>query len=162
MTFIRDVTEHDFNSIIGLNDAEVKQTSQMNLDLLSQLVQISSYCKVAIHDDNVAAFIIALREGCPYNNENYHWFASRFARFLYVDRVVVGSIFSGLRIGSMLYNDMFLFAKSHSIGAITCEYNIEPPNAASRSFRDKFGFREIGTQWVAGGTKLVSLQAAET
>jgi predicted GNAT superfamily acetyltransferase len=28
-------------------------------------------------------------------------------------------------------------------------------------FHDKFGFQELGRQWVAGGTKLVSLQAAE-
>jgi predicted GNAT superfamily acetyltransferase len=43
---------------------------------------------------------------------------------------------------------------------VTCEYNIEPPNEASRRFHDKFGFREIGTQWLDDGTKRVSLQAA--
>jgi hypothetical protein len=29
-------------------------------------------------------------------------------------------------------------------------------------FHEKFGFKEQGTQWVANGTKRVSLQVAET
>ena len=162
MITIRNLNEYDFGSIVGLNDAEVQQTSQMDLDRLDQLVQMSSYCKVAVRDGQVAAFVIALREEAPYENDNYSWFASHFPKFLYVDRVVVGSDFSGLKIGSMLYKDMFQFARSHAISIITCEYNIEPPNPASRAFHDKFGFRQVGTQWVAGGSKLVSLQAAET
>jgi hypothetical protein len=43
---------------------------------------------------------------------------------------------------------------------VTCEYNLFPPNEPSRLFHDRFGFREQGTQWVASGTKRVSLQAA--
>jgi uncharacterized protein len=44
---------------------------------------------------------------------------------------------------------------------VTCEYNIVPPNEPSRIFHGKFGFREIGTQWIANGAKQVSMQAAE-
>jgi len=161
MTHIRDMVESDFESIIRLNDAEVQQTSQMDLDRLGLLVQMSSYCKVATVEDQIAAFLIALREGAPYENDNYKWFASRFPSFLYVDRIVVGAHFSGHKIGSKLYGELFEFARSHRVEAITCEYNIEPPNPASRAFHDKFGFKQVGTQWVAGGTKQVSLQAAE-
>ena len=162
MTHIRELVEADFESIVRLNDAEVQQTSEMNLDRLGLLVRISSYCKVATVEGQIAAFLIALREGAPYENDNYRWFASRFPSFLYVDRIVVGAHFSGHRIGSKLYAEMFEFARSHRVDAITCEYNIEPPNPASRRFHDKFGFKEVGTQWVAGGTKRVSLQAAKT
>lgn len=162
MTHIRDMVESDFESIVRLNDAEVQQTSQMDLDRLGRLVRMSSYCKVATVDGQVAAFLIALREGAPYENDNYEWFASRFPRFLYVDRVVVAAHLSGHKIGSKLYGGMFEFARSHCVDTITCEYNIEPPNPASRAFHDKFGFKEVGTQWVAGGTKQVSLRAAET
>jgi len=31
---------------------------------------------------------------------------------------------------------------------------------ASQRFHDKFGFKELDTQWVANGTKKVSIQAA--
>lgn len=162
MTDIRNVVESDFERIVRLNDAEVQQTSPMDLDQLGHLVRLSSYCKVATLGDGIAAFLISLRHGTPYENDNYGWFASRFASFMYVDRIVVGAQFSGHKIGSKLYGDLFEFARSQGIETITCEYNIEPPNPASRAFHDKFGFKEVGTQWVAGGTKQVSLQAAET
>jgi predicted GNAT superfamily acetyltransferase len=66
------------------------------------------------------------------------------------------------RIGSLLYEDLFRFARQTSVPVITCEYNIKPPNEASRMFHDKFGFREQGKQWLAGASEQVSLQAAET
>ena len=159
---IRGATETDFKSILGLNDVEVQQTSQMDLQRLRTLDQLSAYHKVAVLDGRVAAFILAIRAGMPYANDNFAWFASRLDDFLYVDRIVVGADFSGLKIGSRLYQDMFAHAKAQGVANITCEYNIDPPNLASRAFHDKFGFRELGTQWVAGGTKLVSLQAAAT
>lgn len=115
---------------------------------------------ITLHDQ-VQAFIIALADGAPYENDNYTWFASRMTRFLYVDRVVVGSEFSGRGLGTRLYEDLFRFARVNGATTITCEYNIEPPNVASRVFHDRFGFKQIGTQWVAGRTKRVSLQAAD-
>ncbi|HTN33091.1 MAG TPA: GNAT family N-acetyltransferase [Marinobacter sp.] len=162
MIYIRNVVESDHKSIVKLNDTEVQQTSEMSFDHLRSLIELSSYCKVATVERQVAAFLIALRDSAPYENDNYRWFSSRFQNFLYVDRIVVGSDFSGRKIGSKLYTDMFEFARLQGIKTIACEYNIEPPNLPSRAFHDKFGFRELGTQWVASGTKLVSLQTAET
>lgn len=161
MEELRTAIESDFDAILRLNIAEVQQTSPMDRERLHLLVSMSAYCKVVTVDRQVAAFLIALRDGAPYENDNYRWFAARFPVFLYVDRIVVDSQFSGRRIGSRLYEDMFAFARAQGIRTITCEYNIEPPNPASRAFHDKFGFKELGTQWVAGGTKRVSLQAAE-
>ncbi|MGO9948056.1 MAG: GNAT family N-acetyltransferase [Steroidobacteraceae bacterium] len=78
------------------------------------------------------------------------------------DRIVVSSASRGQRLGSLLYEDMFRDARSKAIPLVTCEYNIVPPNEPSRLFHDKFGFKEQGTQWVANGTKRVSLQVAKT
>lgn len=161
MDTIRDITAYDFDAVIALNDAEVQQTSPMDAARLRLLLGMAAYRKVATVDGEVAAFLIALRDGAPYENDNYDWFASRFPRFVYVDRIVVGARFAGRRIGSRLYEDLFAFARTSGVQTITCEYNIDPPNPASRAFHDRFGFCELGTQWVAGGTKQVSLQAAE-
>ncbi|MEE2717375.1 MAG: GNAT family N-acetyltransferase [SAR324 cluster bacterium] len=161
MTEIRDALETDYGSILKLNDAEVQQTSPMDLDRLRLIVGMSCYHKVATVHDQVAAFIIALREGAAYDSENYAWFASRFPSFLYVDRIVVGESFSGKQVGSSLYNDLFTFARVNGVAVITCEYNLVPPNLASQAFHEKFGFQEIDTQWVASGMKQVSLQVAE-
>jgi predicted GNAT superfamily acetyltransferase len=162
MKNLRTVDKSDFPIILSLNEAEVQQTSPMTLGLLDSLVRMAAYCKVAIVDGHVIAFLIAIPDGAPYENDNYQWFASRIPRFLYVDRVVVASQFTGYKIGSALYTDLFEFARSQGIKKITCEYNIDPPNPASRAFHDKFGFTERGSQWVADGTKQVSLQTAET
>lgn len=162
MEQIRTIVEADFPSILRLNEAEVKKTSEMDLDRLVWLVGMSAYCRVTTLDGQVAAFLIALREGATYDSDNYRWFSSRLRSFLYVDRIVVDSRFSSRGIGSRLYDDLFSFARSQGIDTIACEYNIDPPNPASRAFHDKFGFKELGTQWVAGGTKQVSLQVATT
>lgn len=160
MEAIRELRQPDYGSVLVLNDAEVRQTSPMDMERLESLARMSAYRRVVAVDGQVAAFLLALREGAPYANVNYEWFSRRFQRFLYVDRVVVGAGFSGRGIGSRLYEDLFAFARSKGVEAITCEYNIEPPNPASSAFHGKFGFRELGTQWVAGGSKRVSLQAA--
>lgn len=162
MTEVRSVAEADYLAILTMNDAEVQQTSQMTLGMLESLVQMSTYCKVAIADGCIAAFLIAIRDGAPYENANYQWFSTRMPSFLYVDRVVVSFKFKGRKLGSTLYSDLSKFAHAEGIPKITCEYNIDPPNPASRALHNKFGFTELGTHWVAGGTKQVTLQEAET
>jgi hypothetical protein len=159
---IRDACAEDFGAIVTLNEREVQQTSAMDLQRLQELADLSSYFRVAETNGRVAAFLLAMREGAPYLNDNYGWFANRFPQFFYVDRIVVGADFAGRKIGSLLYEDLFDCARTEGINTIMCEYNVEPPNPASKQFHDKFGFKELGRQWVAGGSKLVSLQAADT
>ena len=101
MEVLRLITESDFEGILGLNDTEEQQTSPMDIARLRSLVGMACYAKVVTVGEHVAAFLIALRDGAPYVNDNFRWFASRFAHFLYVDRIVVGSAFSGRGIGSM-------------------------------------------------------------
>jgi hypothetical protein len=159
---IRNAAAGDFESICSLNLAEVQHTSPMDAARLGVLDQMAAYHKVGTVNGRVVAFLLAIRSGAPYANDNFEWFARRNASFLYVDRIVVSADARSLRLGSLLYEDLFRFARINAIPLVTCEYNIFPPNEPSRRFHDKFGFREQGTQWVQDGTKRVSLQAAET
>ena len=159
---IRDAEPGDFETICELNLAEVLHTSSMDVARLAELNAISCYHKVASVGGIVSAFLLAMCNGSPYKNDNFEWFSRKYARFIYVDRVVVASASRGRRLGSLLYEDIFRHARCNAIPLVTCEYNIVPPNEPSRLFHDKFGFKEQGTQWVANGTKRVSLQAAET
>ena len=158
---IRNTVESDFNSIVDLNESEVEYTSPMNIDRLRELDQYSSFHMVAEVRDTIVAFLLAMREDCSYHNENYEWFSVRYSKFLYIDRIVVHAEFSGLRIGSMLYKKIFDYARSSHVPAITCEYNIVPPNTPSGIFHEKLGFREVGTQWLDEGSKQVSMKAAK-
>jgi len=159
---IRPAAPTDFETIYALNLAEVRHTSAMDMARLAELNALSCYHKVACLGGVVSAFLLAMCNGSPYKNDNFEWFSKRYARFIYVDRIVVSSASRGLRLGSLLYEDLFRHARSNAIPLVTCEYNLVPPNEPSRLFHDKFGFKEKGTQWVANGAKQVSLQVAET
>lgn len=157
---IRKTDALDFPKIIQLNDNAVQHTSIMDLKRLTELDALSNYHRVIIVDDTVAGFLLVMCESALYINDNFAFFASRYDRFLYVDRIVVDPAFAGQKIGSLLYQDLFQFAHDNALPVVACEYNIEPPNEPSRRFHDKFGFTEIGTQWLDGGKKRVSLQVA--
>ena len=159
---IRDAAPGDFATLCALNDEAVQHTSPMDVARLATLHSLSCYHKVGCVDGGVAAFLLAMCSGAPYENDNFSWFARSFPRFIYIDRVVVSPAFRGLRLGSLLYEDLFRHARDNAIPLVTCEYNIVPPNEPSRVFHDKFGFHEQGTQWVAQGSKQVSLQMAHT
>ncbi len=159
---LRDVSEADLLRVLELNADEVQHTSPMDLDRLRLLHSMASYHRVACVDGEVAAFLLALKDHAPYVNDNYAWFSARYPEFLYVDRIVVDHRFQGRALGSLLYRDLFRFAQAQQVKTITCEFNLVPPNEPSRRFHAKFGFEEVGTQWLAGGTKRVSLQAAAT
>lgn len=161
MIQIRDTVEGDYQAIVALNQAVVEKTSPMDKERLGQLHRMSDFCKVAVHNQNMAAFIIVLKAGAPYESINYEWFAKRYSSFLYVDRVVVGSEFFGMKIGSALYQALFDYAQAQATEVVTCEYNIEPPNPESAAFHQKFGFQELGTQTIAAETKRVSMQVAQ-
>jgi predicted GNAT superfamily acetyltransferase len=158
---IRAALETDFETICALNLAEVQHTSAMDLARLAELSSLCCYHKVAGLGGIVSAFLLGVCSGSSYRNENFEWFSRNYARFIYVDRVIVSSAARGMNLGSLLYEDLFSYARSNSIPLVTCEYNLVPPNEPSRLFHNKFGFKEQGTQWVADGAKLVSLQVAE-
>ena len=157
---IRDAVLEDYSLIVAINDAQVSHTSPMGAERLTVLDHHSCYHRVAMVNGCVAAFLIAMRENCGYKNDNYEWFALRYKKFLYVDRIVVKADCAGFGIGSHLYRDLFNYARLEAIPRVTCEYNVTPPNEPSRLFHNNFGFREVGEQWFNDGAKKVSLQAA--
>jgi len=159
---IRDAKIADFPAILGLNLEMEQYLSPLNEELLSNLHGIAVYHRVLeVAPGGVVGFLLALREGADYGSPNYRWFAERYREFLYVDRVVISASQQGKRLGQLLYDDLFAFARKTRIPSVTLEFDIDPPNEASRRFHVKYGFREVGTQWVAGGKKQVSLQMAE-
>lgn len=158
---IRDAGEGDDAAIVALNRAEVRHTSPLDADRLRQLASLSAYHRVATRDGRVVAFLLAMRAGADYRNDNFAWFTARYRDFLYVDRIVVDASVQGHRLGSRLYADLFAFAREHGIPRITCEFNVVPPNEPSRLFHERHGFVETGRQWLDEGRKQVSMQVVE-
>ena len=158
---VRDATRDDFEAILALNSSEVGHTSAMDSARLALLDGLSCYHRVVCVDARVSGFLLAMRNGAAYVNDNFSWFSGRYDQFVYIDRIVISDTARGLRLGSLLYEDLFAWARRNGIPFVTCEYNIVPPNEPSRLFHEKFGFREQGTQWVDNHSKQVSLQVAK-
>ena len=157
---IRDATVSDFAVILSLNAGSEHFLSPMDADRLAHLHSQAAYHRVAETGSHIAAFLLGFREGADYDSPNYRWFGKRYDSFLYIDRIVVSASYREKGLGTALYQDLFAFAARHEIVSVTCEFDIEPPNETSRRFHAKFGFREVGTQWLGGGRKQVSLQEA--
>jgi len=147
--------------ILALNSKMEQYLSVLNGELLSYLRGVAVYHRVIeVGSEGVVGFLLALREGADYRSPNYRWFAERYEEFVYIDRVVIAPSQQGQGLGKLLYDDLFAFARKNGDSMVTLEFDIEPPNEASRRFHAKYGFREVGTQWVADGKKQVSLQVA--
>jgi len=155
---LRDANPADFGDILWLNTEWVHFTSHLDEAALAKLHAVSPYHRVAVSGGRAVAFLLAVREGADYDSPNYRWFADRGGAFLYVDRVIVDSAEQGRGVARMLYDDLIAFARASGIGRVVCELDVEPPNEASARFHDAYGFVEVGTQWVANGTKRVSLR----
>lgn len=157
---IRDITGTDFAELLRLNLESEHFLSPMDRAQLEHMHGQAAYHRAACMGQEIVAFLLAFREGADYDSPNYRWFAGRYSSFLYVDRVVVAARHRGEKLGSALYRDLFRFASEAGVPRVTCEFDVIPLNAVSSSFHARFGFREVGTQWVSNGKKKVSLQEA--
>jgi hypothetical protein len=156
---LRNANPSDFPQILKLNEESVNFLSPLTPVRLEHLHKEATYHRVLETDGKVAAFLLALREGCAYDSPNYRWFAENYDRFIYIDRIVVSVAYQGRGIGHRFYTDLFSFARQTNASRVTCEFDIDPPNDLSRRFHERHGFKEVGTQSVASGKKQVSLRA---
>jgi len=156
---VRDAVDADARAIVALNlesEAVLSPMDGARFDVL----RANAACVRVIEDEGtVVAFLMAFRERADYDSPNYRWFDARYDAFVYVDRVVVSNACQGRGFGALLYADLFAFARDAGVPRVTCEFDVEPPNAASRRFHARHGFVEVGTQALPGG-KRVSLQSA--
>src|SRR5690349_14551091 len=102
---IRDTHPDDFEAVLRLNLESEHFMSPLALPRLEQLHAWSAYHRV-VDEGGVAAFLLAFREGSRYDSPNYRWFAERFDRFLYIDRIAVSLAHQGQGLGRALYDDL--------------------------------------------------------
>lgn len=157
---IRDATAADHPAILALNLESEALMSPMDAARLLELEREAAYHRVVVDAQGIAAFLLAFREGARYDSPNYRWFAERYDRFLYVDRIAVAGTRQGRGLGVALYADLFAFAREHGIPRIVCEYYSVPLNEISQRFHARAGFSEVGTQWLPERGKQVSFQLA--
>jgi len=85
---LRAPTPSDLPALLALNNAHATELGALSGEALAHLVDISFRTRMT---DGADAFVIALQQGAKYESPNYRWFAERFTRFAYIDRVVVAA-----------------------------------------------------------------------
>lgn len=157
-TRIRPASAADFKHILRLNSQWEHFTSHLEDDRLAELHERAIYHRVCEADEEVAAFILAFGPGADYDSPNYRFFDEAGDDFVYIDRIVVDGAYQRAGLGDALYDDLLGFARRRGATRLVCEVDAQPPNAVSDRFHTRRGFVEVGSQWVAGGSKRVSLR----
>lgn len=161
MPRIEDAVKADLPAVLVLNQSSQPHVSGLTLDALRQLVQCASYFRIIRDGPAVAGFLLAMREGQPYESLNYRWFARRYSRFVYIDRVAIAGSHHRCGLGTRLYEDLHRFAARHA-PLVACEVNTRPVNAASLAFHARMGYQSVGSQETESGAKTVSLMIRST
>jgi len=149
---LRAPTPSDLPALLALNNAHATELGALSGEALAHLVDISFRTRMT---DGADAFVIALQQGAKYESPNYRWFAERFTRFAYIDRVVVAASARKAGVGRALYYDLIEAALRAGHDILACEVNVEPPNPASDAFHAALGFQEIGRMRIVERNKTV-------
>ena len=155
---IRDVGAADIDTVLVLNQSEVPHVGSVDIEQMHWFAANAHYFRVAISEAGFAAFLVGLRPGSSYESPNYRWFCHRYDEFAYVDRVVVAQHARRAGMAARLYED-FAAAMPESVGVMTCEVNTRPPNAASMTFHERLGFKQVGSRTYDDGEKSVAMLA---
>src|ERR1700730_4943183 len=139
-------------TLLALNNTHAQELSWLEPERLQHLV---FQAFLARRIGNLDAFLLASDQDADYDSPNFLWFRARYPRFVYVDRIVVAASARGRGCARRLYQDLFKQAGRAGHEHVVCEVNISPPNPASDAFHAAFGFVEVGTASVYGGSKMV-------
>lgn len=139
------------DGVLALNAGAETETSALTPDRLAELIGWSCFARGVVEEGRVSAFLLGFAPGTPYDSPNYRWFATRYPRFAYVDRVVVAPQARGRGLARRLYHDFAAFAAARGLGPLVCEINTDPPNLGSDAFHAALGFAEAGRAQLGPG-----------
>lgn len=152
MTALVEPGPGDLDALLALSNAHEAEIGRFTKRAFAELVALSFHTRMTSGRD---AFLVALAERAPADAPNWRWFASRFSRFVYIDRVVVAERLRKRGMGRLLYDDVMEVARRAGHTRLCCEVNIDPPNPGSDAFHAKMGFEEIGRAWLPKRGKTV-------
>lgn len=147
---IRDVREHELDSVLALNNAAGPTILPFDQNRLRHFFETAEYFRVAERDGTLAGFMIGVGSDKAHDSSNFRWFRERFPHFFYIDRIVVASRRRGGGVGRAFYADAQSYAELR-YPLLACEVFLDTARDASLPdpallFHGSFGFREVGQQ----------------
>ena len=146
---IRDVREHELDSVLALNNAAGPGILPMDAGRLRTFWENADYFRVAEKDGHLAGFLVALGQDAAHDSPNFLWFRDKFPEFLYIDRIVIASSRRGAGAGRVFYGDVQSFAEVR-VPRLCAEVFLEGANHPALLFHGSFGFREVGQHVMPG------------
>ena len=140
---IRDVREHELDSILALNNAAGPTILPLDAARFRRFFESAEYFRVAERDGTLAGFLVGFGSDADHDSSNFHWFRAHCGRFFYIDRIVVASRRRGGGVGRAFYADAQSYAELR-YPQLACEVFIEHDADPVRLFHGSFGFQEIG------------------
>ncbi len=140
---IRDVREHELDSVLALNNNAGLAILPLDAARLRLFYETAEYFRVAERDGNLAGFLIGFGSDSQHDSSNFAWFKQQLdTPFFYIDRIVVASRRRG-GVGRAFYADAQSFAELR-YPQMTCEVFLDHGADAALLFHGSFGFRELG------------------
>ena len=146
---IRDVREHELDSVLALNNAAGPAILPLDAARLRELFESAEYFRVAERDGTLAGFLIGFGSASSHRCSNFTWFGERYPDFFYIDRVAVASRRRGGGVGRALYADVQSYAELR-YPQLACEVFLQAGTDHALLFHGSFGFREVGQHVMPG------------
>ncbi len=146
---IRDVREHELDSVLALNNNAGLAILPLDSARLHRFYHEAEYFRVAERDGNLAGFLVAFGSGSQHDSSNFEWFRAQYPAFLYIDRIVVASRRRGGGVGRAFYADVQSYAELRYAN-LTSEVFLDHGADAALLFHGSFGFREVGQHVMPG------------
>ncbi|MDB6163310.1 MAG: acetyltransferase family protein [Xanthomonadaceae bacterium] len=140
---IRDVREHELDSVLALNNAAGPAILPLDTARLRRFHDQAEYFRIAERDGALAGFLVGFGSEAGHDSGNFHWFRERHPHFFYIDRIAVASRRRGGGVGRAFYADVQSYAELR-YPQMACEVFLEPGSDPALLFHGSFGFREIG------------------
>jgi uncharacterized protein len=142
---IRDVREHELDSVLALNNAAGPTILPFDQSRLRRFFDTAEYFRVAERDGTLAGFMIGVGHQADHDSSNFRWFHERYPDFFYIDRIVVASRRRGGGVGRAFYADAQSYAELR-FPQLACEVFLDASSDPALLFHGSFGFREVGQQ----------------
>ncbi len=146
---IRDVREHELDSVLALNNNAGLAILPLDSTKLYRFYEQAEYFRVAERDGNLAGFLVGFGSGADHDSSNFAWFRERYPQFFYIDRIVVASRRRGGGVGRAFYADVQSFAELR-YPQLACEVFLDHGADPALLFHGSFGFREVGQNLMSG------------
>ena len=109
---IRDVREHELDSVLALNNAAGPAILPLDAATLRRFYDNAEYFRVAERDGTLAGFLVGFGSDADARQRQFRWFRDRYPAFFYIDRIVVASRRRGGGVGRAFYADVQSYAEA--------------------------------------------------